>query len=134
MRDKTTTVLHQWFEEVWNQSREDSIDRLIATDCNAHGIVGPDQPRGAEGFKIFYHGFRDQFDNIHIDVTDVVSQDNMECAYTDVTAVHRETGKDVKFSGICMARIENNQIAEAWNHYDFLDMYQQLGQTLTPAP
>ena len=31
-----------------------------------------------------------------------------------------------------MVRVEGGKIAEAWNHYDFLDMYQQLGQVLTP--
>jgi predicted ester cyclase len=132
MRDIKSTLLHQWFNEVWNQNQEDSIDKLMTTESHAHGIIAPGQPKGPAGFKLFYHGFKDQFDNIHINVKDVISQDDMECAHTEVTATHKETGKNVKFSGLCMARIEGGKIAEAWNHYDFLDMYQQLGQVLTP--
>jgi predicted ester cyclase len=132
MRNKTSTLLHRWFEEVWNQNREDSIEQLMTNEAHAHGILPPDQPQGSAGFKIFYRSFKDQFDNIRITVKDVVSQDDMECALTDVTAKHRETGKIVTFSGLCMVRVESGKIAEAWNHYDFLDMYQQLGQVLTP--
>ena len=132
MRDKTKTLLYQWFNEVWNQGLEDSIDKLMAAESHAHGIIAPDQPKGPSGFKAFYRSFKDQFQNMHIDIKDVICQEDMESALTDVTAIHKETGKTVKFSGICMARIENSQIAEAWNHYDFLGMYQQLGQVLTP--
>ncbi|WP_162944878.1 ester cyclase [Flavisolibacter nicotianae] len=132
MRNTKSTLLYRWFEEVWNQNREDSIDQLMTTDSHAHGIIAPGQPKGAAGFKTFYRDFKKQFDAIHIAVKDVVAQDDMECGLTEVTARHRETGKAVKFSGLCMVRVENGKIAEAWNHYDFLGMHQQLGQVLTP--
>ncbi len=132
MRDTKSTLLNRWFEEVWNQNQEDSIEKLMTTDSHAHGILSADQPKGVAGFKIFYQGFKAQFDNIRITVKDVISQDDMECTLTDVTAKHRETGKNVKFSGQCLVRVEGGKIAEAWNHYDFLDMHQQLGQVLTP--
>jgi hypothetical protein len=31
---------------------------------------------------------------------------------------------------MCIARIENGKIAEAWNNFDFLSMYQRLGMQL----
>lgn len=130
MRDPKSTILYQWFQEVWNEGLEDSINKLMTHDSNAHGIIAEGQPRGAEGFKIFYRDFRKQFRNIHIDFRDVVSEDNMESALTTVSATHGETGKRVSFSGLCMVRIEGGKIAEAWNHYDFLNMYQQLGLVL----
>ena len=132
MRDKTKTLLHQWFNQVWNENQEDAIDKLIALNAHAHGIAGPEILTGPEGFKTFYKSFKDQFENIQIDIRDVIAEDNMEAAHTDVTATHRETGKQVKFSGLCLARIEDGKIAEAWNHYDFMNMYQQLGHVLTP--
>ena len=60
----------------------------------------------------------------------MICQDDMESARTKVSAVHTASGKDVEFSGICMIRIDNGKIAEAWNNYDFLTMHQQLGQKL----
>ena len=131
MRDITKTLCYRWFHEVWNQQKEQAIDQMLSNDCFAHGINSEDGPKGIEGFKLFYQDFQRQFQDIQIEVLDVISQDDMESAHTEVTAVHGETGKLVKFSGLVLIRIENGKIAEAWNHYDFLNMYQQLGQTLT---
>jgi predicted ester cyclase len=131
MRNIETTLCYRWFQEVWNQGNEQVIDELLAPDCKAHGI-GTEGYLNTEGFKVFYHDFKAQFHDIHIEVLDVISQDDMECAHTAVTAVHTETGKEVKFSGLCQVRIENGKIAEAWNQFDFLGMHQQLGQVLTP--
>jgi len=132
MRDVTKTLCYRWFHEVWNQNQEETIDELLSTDSHVHGITAENDPKGIEGFKIFYNNFRGQFHDVYVDVLDVISQDDMECAHTEVTAIHTETGKQVKFAGLCLVRIESGQIAEAWNQYDFLNMYQQLGQTLTP--
>jgi predicted ester cyclase len=131
MRDITKTLCYRWFHEVWNQKKEQAIDQLLSHDCFAHGINSEDGPKGIEGFKLFYHDFQSQFENIQINVLDVIAQDDMECAHTEVTAIHEKTGKPVKFSGLCLIKIENGKIAEAWNQYDFLSMHQQLGQTLT---
>jgi predicted ester cyclase len=116
---------------IWNQAQEQAIDTILSHNCFAHGINSEDGPKGVEGFKVFYHNFKKQFQDIQINVLDVISQDDMECAHTEVTAIHSETGKPVNFSGLVLVRIENGKIAEAWNHYDFLNMYQQLGQVLS---
>lgn len=133
MRNAQSTQIHKWFDEVWNKDNADAIGQLMTADAKAHGIVAPDQPGGAEGFKRFFTDFRNQFRDIKIDVDDVVCQDDFESARTTVHAVHTETGKPVTFTGMCMARFVDGKIAEAWNNYDFLIMHQQLGQTLAPA-
>ncbi|HWJ25863.1 MAG TPA: ester cyclase [Flavisolibacter sp.] len=133
MRDVQSTVLYRWFNDVWNNDDENAIEKLMNPDTYAHGIFKNGEPIGAEGFKKFFREFRSQFQDIHIDVDDVVVQDDMESARNTIRAMHIPTGRPVTFGGICMVRIENGKIAEAWNHYDFLDMYQQIGQILIPA-
>jgi hypothetical protein len=56
MAQAAETVLHRWFEEVWNQGRESSIDELMADGALIHGIATPaGQPmRGAADFKPFF--------------------------------------------------------------------------------
>jgi predicted ester cyclase len=131
MRNKQSTLLYKWFNEVWNKGDENAIDRLMTKDSNAHGIVADGQPKGAEGFKLFFKDFKNQFHDINIEIEDVVAEDDMESARTNVSAIHTASNKPVNFSGICMARVQDGKIAEAWNNYDFLNMYQQLGQKLT---
>jgi predicted ester cyclase len=133
MRDIKTTVLYKWFHEVWNNNNEDAIEELMTSDSFAHGILAKDQANGPDGFKLFYKDFKNQFRDIRIEVEEVIAQDEFESARTTVNAIHAATGKNVSFSGICMARIKNDQIAEAWNQYDFLNLYQQIGLKLVPA-
>ena len=133
MRNIQETLLQRWFDEVWNNGNENAIDQLMAHDSTARGILADDHPKGAEGFKLFFNDFRNQFHDIKVGVEDVISQDGMEAARTTVTAIHTETAKKVTFSGMCMVRIADGKIAEAWNNYDFLNLYEQLGQKLCPA-
>ncbi len=132
MREATTTVLYKWFNDVWNNDDENAIEKLMTADTSAHGIISDGHLKGAEAFKLFFRDFRNQFHNITIDIEDVIAQDDMESARTIVNAIHTATGKKVSFTGICMVRVKDGKIAEAWNNYDFLNMYQQLGQNLTP--
>ena len=64
----------------------------------------------------------------------------MVAAYCRVTATHRgeglgiaASGRNVTITGIVMARVANGQIAEGWNSFDFLSLYQQLGIVPTLA-
>ena len=129
MHDPKSTLSYRWFQEVWNEGREDLIEDLMTEQSIVHGIA-EGQSKGAEGFKSFYRNFKNQFRDIRVDIQEALSQDNLECALTNVTATHNETGTKVSFSGLCMVRYEEGKIAEAWNHYDFLSMHQQLGRVL----
>jgi hypothetical protein len=45
----------RWFEEVWNQGRESSIDELFHPDGKAYGFPEPDSVLiGSEGFKAIH--------------------------------------------------------------------------------
>ena len=133
MRNPQSTLLYKWFDEVWNKDDENAIDKWMAHDSNAKGIIADDQPKGPEGFKLFFRDFRSQFHNVQIDVDDVICQDDMEVARTTVTATHTASGKQVSFAGMCMVKVADDKIAEAWNNYDFLNLYDQLGQKLAPV-
>ena len=130
MRNTQTTLLYRWFDEVWNSGDKNAIDILLAPDLEIHGLVMQPGQKGAEGFKSFYDSFKSEFHNIVVNVEDSISEDDVQAVRTTVNATHTASNKDVAFTGICMARIENGKIAEAWNNFDFLEMYQQLGQSL----
>ena len=118
MRNVQSTLLYRWFDEVWNRDDENAIAKLMTEDSKIHGIFTDDRPNGAEGFKLFFNNFRSQFHDVKIKVDDVVSQDDIESARTTITAIHTESEKPVYFSGICMVKISDGKIAEAWNSYD----------------
>lgn len=132
MSKKLSTLTYRWFEEVWNQGMENSIDELLDRTAIIHGIEGITEPH-VQGFKTFYHTFRQGFTNIHVEVEEVISEDDYESARCQVTATSKTTGQTVHFSGQTTIRIKNDKIVESWNNFDFLSMNQQLGYELAPA-
>ena len=125
MPNRNSTLTYRWFQEVWNNGRKEAIDELLDVNGVIHGIEGINVP-GPEGFKVFYDSFRQQFPKIHVEVEDAVSEDGYETSRCTVTATNANN-QTVNFSGMTFIRVKNNKIVEAWNNFDFLSMYQQLG-------
>jgi|KBSMisStaDraftv2_1062788.scaffolds.fasta_scaffold107708_1 predicted ester cyclase len=129
------SVVRSWFDEVWNQGREEAIDRLMGPNALAHDLPSPDglPLRGPAAFKPFFRKFRDGFPDLRIEVARTVTENDTVTAHCLVTGTHTgnsfgpPTGRPVQFKGICIARVENGQIVEAWNEFNFLLFYQQLG-------
>lgn len=136
MANKYKTLVHEWFGEVWNKRDAGAIDRLLGARTLVHGITdasgGP--VRGPAGFKAFHRQFLDAFPNIMVKVLDTVCEGDKIVARCVVTGKHAGGGlgfpatqKDVEFTGMCLARIKQGKIVEAWNSFDFLTLHQQMG-------
>jgi predicted ester cyclase len=133
MRQKESTLLYDWFNEVWNKSNENAIDNLMTDDAELEGIAKDENARGASAFRDFYRDFTSQFHNISVEIEEVVAQDDMESARTIISAIHTPSNKAVTFSGICMIHKANGKITRAWNSYDFLSLNLQMGKKLLDA-
>ncbi len=128
--------IRRWFEEVWNKGREEAIDEMFAEEGVAHGLAdeaGSDL-RGPAGFKPFFRRFRDAFPDIRVAVKDCVCEGDRAAARCRVRATHAggglgvaATNNPIEFDGLCIVRVRDGQIVEAWNNFDFMSMFQQLG-------
>jgi steroid delta-isomerase-like uncharacterized protein len=136
---KMNTLIHRWFEEVWNQGRESLIDELTTEDAVSHGLSSAEgeQVRGPATFKPFYRQLKAAFPDIHFVVEDAVSEDNKIAARILVTGTHAgpglsvpPTNRAIQLHGMVIARTKDGKIAEVWNNFDFLSLYQQLGLRL----
>jgi steroid delta-isomerase-like uncharacterized protein len=129
-------LIRRWFEEVWNKGREEAIDELFDEEGVAHGLadVAGGALRGPEGFKPFFRSFREAFPGIEVVVEDTVAEGDRVAARCTVRGHHRgdtlgfaATDSPVEFTGIAIVRASGGKIVEAWNNFDFMSMYQQLG-------
>jgi steroid delta-isomerase-like uncharacterized protein len=136
MPNSPDAVIRTWFEELWNQGKEETIDKLFAADGIAHGLSGPDGAaiRGRDAFRIFFKSFRSAFPDIQIEVAQTITDGDRVAALCHVTGTHRghdlgitATGKNVQFSGMVLARVQGGVIVEGWNSFDFLSLYRQIG-------
>lgn len=136
MAEEYETLLHRWFEEVWNNQSESAIDEMLAegtvvnglSDTAGNPIVGP------EGFKVFHRAFLSAFNDIHVTVEDSIAEGDKVAIRCSVKMTHTgegigvaPTNQAIEFTGLGFAKIKDGKIVEAWNEFDFMKMYRQLG-------
>ena len=136
MPDGKTHLLKSWFEEVWNKGRESAIDEIGSPDMVAHNLVDPSGKPivGSAKFKEFWRGFRETFPDLHVDVQEALSDGDKEVVRCVARGTHKGEGlgiaathKPIQFTGVVIARVKDGRLVEAWDHWDFLGLYQQLG-------
>ena len=136
MSEENKALIHRWFEEVWNKGREEAIDEMFAEDGIAHGLAqdAAEPLRGATGFKPFFQKFRDAFPDIEVVVEDTVSEGDKVAARCTVRGKHQSdslgfaaTQQPMEITGISIVRVRDGKIVEAWNNFDFMSMFRQLG-------
>ena len=127
--------IHRWFDEVWNAQREDAVDEMFAEDGVGHGLGGPgEEIRGPEAFKKFHRAFIAAYPDLKVLVEDTVVEGDKIAARCRVTGSHlghgiglAPTNQPVEFTGMVIVRVKDGKIIEAWNEFNFMEMYKQLG-------
>ncbi len=136
MPEEYETFLHRWFEEVWNNQSEDAIDEMCAEDVVANGLTDAEgnTVRGIEAYKNLFRAFISAYPNIKITVEDTISEGDKIAARCRVSATHAgegigvaPTNQPVEFTGMTIVRVKDGKIVEAWNEFDFMKMYSQVG-------
>ncbi|HWD38310.1 MAG TPA: ester cyclase [Fimbriimonas sp.] len=124
---------HRWFEEVWNQGNEDTIDELLSESSTGHGL-GSEPVMGPAAFRQFWSAFLSTFDNFHVSVDRAIESGDHVAGCLTVTGRHvgdalgcPASGKDVSFTAQVFTRWSDGKIAEAWNLVDMAGLYQQAG-------
>ena len=129
-------LCHQWVEQVWNNGDEQAIHRMMDNACPIEGLGDDGAPlHGPDGFKVFWHKFRSAFPDLHIDVTDVVSDGDKAAVRIVMTGTHTGPGpapgaasthRKVRMTGLCLAHWKNGKIISATNEYDAAGLHRQL--------
>ncbi len=136
-------LLRRCFEEVWNKGRAEAIDEMFAEEGVAHGLADESgaELRGPAHFRVFHRQFREAFPDIEVVVDDAISEGDKVAARCTVRGRHEghtlgfaATKRPVEFTGMTFARVRGGKIVEAWNNFDFMSMFQQLGALRLDAP
>lgn len=136
MSEENKALVQRWFDEVWNKGRASTIDEMFDQDGIAHGLSDDagNPLRGPGDFKPFHEQFRGAFPNIVVTLEDMIAEGDRVAARCSVRGRHTGdhlgfTASDspVEFTGITIVRIKDGKIVEAWNNFDFMKMYKQIG-------
>jgi len=114
----------RWFEEVWNQSRRETIFELLAPDCVIHD--GGDTIEGHAGFAAFYDRLQSEFSEFRITPGVALAEGDLASLRWSVTARHKASGKMTQITGISIVRIKDGKFMEAWQNWDQAGLASQL--------
>jgi steroid delta-isomerase-like uncharacterized protein len=135
MNSDPKALLRRWFEEVWNQGREATIDELFSDHAIAFGLGEADTDvRGPAQFKIFFRNIRGAFPDLHITIVDAIAEGDkvavrfvLEGTHTGPGLPVPPTGRKVRVTGMTVVEVVDGMIIKGWNNWDQLGMLQQLG-------
>lgn len=132
IEEDNKTIVRRFYEEVFNQGREEVIDEIISPDYLDYGHEPPGE--GPEGAKQDYRSATSVFSNTHYTLDELIATGDRVIAQWTGTYVHSgdfagipATGKSVSLTGISIYRIANGQIRETRNAVNWLGLLQQLG-------
>ena len=136
MAGENAKLALRWYDEVWNKKRPEAIDEMLAEDGVMHGLsAGNDEVHGPAGFKPFHSNLISACPDLHIHVDQVIEDGDMVALRW--TATLTNTGEGLGFpptnrratiEGLGMARVAGGKVAEAWNQWDNMGLFEQLGQ------
>lgn len=139
MSEENKALARRWFEEVWNQGSEATIDKLFHPQGHCYGWPEPDSDlAGPEAFKAVHRQFKDGFSGIHIDIEDIIAEGDRVAIRWTSHMTHDghglgfpPTGRKVALSGSSFVHIHKGQIIKGWNQMDFTKLALSLQNTQT---
>ncbi|MGO4854647.1 ester cyclase [Phaeovulum sp. W22_SRMD_FR3] len=118
--------LQEWYETVWFGGNLDAIDQFFAPASHVEGLmtgleVSPQEFR--ELIPAMLHLVADPAVRIerHFETEDWL------WALISVSGVSRQSLKPLAFSGQVAMRFSEGKIAEAFNHFDLISFFEQIG-------
>jgi steroid delta-isomerase-like uncharacterized protein len=127
------SLAKRWYQEVWNEGRNDTIHELMAPDAVLSGTDRADI-YGPVEFEKFAEVIRSAFPDTQVFVDDVFGCDDQVAIRWHAKMTHSgemlgipATGKSVEITGMSIARISNGKIVAGWDNWDRLAMLEQIG-------
>ena len=120
-------------EEVINRGKMGVLEECLAEDFVYHGPGGV-EVRGIEGYKQFTAVLRNAYPDIRVTIEDILAEGDLVATrtfctftFTGKAGPDNPVGRRVSMTGSILDRFKDGEIAETWEQYDRLDLYQQLG-------
>ncbi len=121
-----TAKLQTWYDRVWKEEDTSAIEEMLKPQCELEGL-GKQTLIGCEQFTGFHQAILAKLSNINITIDKSMENDGWVSALCSLTAVAKHSGKPVVITGAVFACIEADQFTHAYDHWDFIGLWEQLG-------
>lgn len=125
----------RWFEEVWNERRDATIDELLAEDAVVE-VEGVDGTISREGFKAYRRAHLSAVPDTHAIVVSAAAEGNVVVVHWRSRGTHTgaglglpPSGRKVDFSGLTMFEFKDGVIVrgfDRWNRGEVIASLMQV--------
>lgn len=134
MAEKNRETIRIWFEEGWNNNRNEEL--LLQTFCedweDGNPLYSNQQP-GIDGMRKVIAAYRSAFPDAYFHITHIFADDKHAAIRYEVTATHlgemfglQPTGKRFFSTGIVLYDMVDGKIKRSWQELDLQGIVQQL--------
>lgn len=120
-------LLKRFYQDVWIDGKLDEIDHYFAPDAKADGLFSRMQ-FGPEDFRDLITAASHLLGPLRIDCPVMVENGDWVAALIHVRTTRADNGAPIEVTGQTIVRFEDDRIAEAYNQFDFISFFEQLGQ------
>ena len=118
--DDSATVARRWFEEVWNERRDEAVDELMAPD--SYGHVEGGEVRGPGEFRKMREMFLAALPDVRIVIEDIVADGERAAVRWRAEGTHAGEGfgfpatkQSVNVRGTTWLTVRDGKVVEGWD-------------------
>lgn len=126
MSDKVA-LLEEWFQRVWVDADLDAIGDFFSGEAEAKGLL-PEMRIGPDDYRDFVPLVLALVEDIRIDLVNNTENDDWLQSLYKVTARSTSSSAPVVVLGQLSVKIADGKFIEAYNCFDFMGLFEQLGQ------
>ncbi|WP_208349062.1 nuclear transport factor 2 family protein [Pseudaestuariivita rosea] len=123
---KYVDFLAAWYDQVMVQGNVEMIDQFFDSGAEAEGLI-TNMSIAKNDFKEFVTALLSMVEVKSVSIDRSFETPEWLAAVVTVHAENRTNMEEVKASGMVMVRIENGKIVEAFNQFDYISCFEQLG-------
>jgi steroid delta-isomerase-like uncharacterized protein len=131
MSEDAAIIARRWFEKVWNERHEESIEELMERDAIGHmeggDVHGPEEFRNARAL------FLQALPDMRITIEDILSEGERAAVRWKVRGTHtgnlfgiEPTHRHVEARGTSWFRIRDGKLAEGWDTWNLGGLLDSL--------
>ena len=132
--------VRRYYDQVLNAGNLTALDELLAPNYKRY-LTAPAAPLDAVAQKQRLGGIRAVFPDFNVTIDDLIAEGDRVAIRMTVRGTQKApflgiapSGKQGTIAAIEVVRIENGKMVEHWGGTDNLDLAQQLGGVVSPAP
>lgn len=133
-------LVRRYYDQVLNMGNLTALDELLAPNYKRY-LTTTAAPLDAAAQKQRLGGMRTVFPDLNVTIDDLIAEGDRVAIRMTVRGTQKApfldiapSGKQVIVAAVEVVRIEKGKMVEHWGGTDNLDLAQQLGAVVSPAP